>query len=93
MFRLIRLPLTSTCPRFSRSISTAPKIIAIRREDKSVWERRVALTPDAISDIIKQTGTTVYVQPSNNRIFNDEKYVEVYIHQSDQIKYIFKACL
>ncbi|CAG8586929.1 7756_t:CDS:10 [Paraglomus occultum] len=76
MFRLTRLPLTSTRSRFFRSISTAPKSIAIRREDKSVWERRVALTPDAISDIIKQTGTTVYVQPSSNRIFNDEKYAE-----------------
>ncbi|CAG8561413.1 19364_t:CDS:10 [Gigaspora rosea] len=30
--------------------------IALRREDKSHWERRVALTPDTISRLMKETG-------------------------------------
>ncbi|CAI2161774.1 19390_t:CDS:10 [Funneliformis geosporum] len=48
--------------------------IALRREDKSRWERRVALIPDDVSKLIKETGVKVYVQPCNKRIYNDEKY-------------------
>ncbi|KAI9355755.1 Saccharopine dehydrogenase-domain-containing protein [Pilaira anomala] len=56
--------------RFIRSYAT----IGIRREDKSRWERRAALTPDAVQKLIKETGTQVYVQPSSKRIFPNESY-------------------
>ncbi|CAG8449603.1 19009_t:CDS:2, partial [Racocetra fulgida] len=36
--------------------------IALRREDKSHWERRVALTPDTVSRLIKETGAGAIVQ-------------------------------
>ncbi|KAF0400949.1 alpha-aminoadipic semialdehyde synthase [Gigaspora margarita] len=49
--------------------------IALRREDKSHWERRVALTPDTISRLMKETGVKVYVQPCNKRIFNNNKFI------------------
>ncbi|KAF9909683.1 hypothetical protein BX616_011078 [Lobosporangium transversale] len=50
------------------------KSIAIRREGKNRWERRVALTPEAVERLIKETGIKVYVQPSTKRIFSDDKY-------------------
>ncbi|KAF9429443.1 hypothetical protein BGZ76_001288, partial [Entomortierella beljakovae] len=50
------------------------KSIAIRREGKNRWERRAALTPDAVEKLIKETGIKVYVQPSTKRIFTDDKY-------------------
>ncbi|RHZ86408.1 hypothetical protein Glove_51g67 [Diversispora epigaea] len=50
--------------------------IALRREDKSHWERRVALTPEAVSSLIKETGVKIFVQPCNKRIFNNDKYAK-----------------
>jgi alpha-aminoadipic semialdehyde synthase len=50
------------------------KSIAIRREDKNRWERRAALTPEAVEKLIKETGIKVYVQPSTKRIFTDDRY-------------------
>ncbi|KAI8872471.1 hypothetical protein GQ42DRAFT_174340 [Ramicandelaber brevisporus] len=49
-------------------------VIGIRREDKNRWERRVALTPELVKELIAETGTSVIVQPSSNRIFNDDAY-------------------
>ncbi|KAG0260345.1 hypothetical protein BG011_001946 [Mortierella polycephala] len=50
------------------------KSIAIRREGKNRWERRAALTPEAVEKLIRETGIKVYVQPSSKRIFSDDKY-------------------
>lgn len=50
------------------------KSVAIRREGKNRWERRAALTPEAVEKLIKETGIAVYVQPSTKRIFSDDKY-------------------
>ncbi|KAF8930031.1 Saccharopine dehydrogenase-domain-containing protein [Dissophora ornata] len=50
------------------------KSIAIRREGKNRWERRAALTPEAVGKLIQETGIKVYVQPSTKRIFSDDKY-------------------
>ncbi|KAF9185827.1 hypothetical protein BGZ51_002428 [Haplosporangium sp. Z 767] len=50
------------------------KSIAIRREGKNRWERRAALTPEAVERLIRETGIKVYVQPSTKRIFSDDKY-------------------
>ncbi|CDH56826.1 alpha-aminoadipic semialdehyde mitochondrial [Lichtheimia corymbifera JMRC:FSU:9682] len=50
--------------------------VGIRREDKSRWERRSPLTPEAVKDLIEQTGAQVYIQPSTKRIFTDNAYVK-----------------
>lgn len=47
--------------------------IAIRREDKSRWERRAPLTPSQVAQIVGQ-GIEVIVQPSPIRIFTDAEY-------------------
>lgn len=53
--------------------------VGIRREDKSRWERRAALTPNAVKKLIQETGTQVYIQPSTKRIFTNESYEKVSI--------------
>src|SRR5947208_6957706 len=52
------------------------KSIALRREDKSRWERRVALTPNEVSSLINDTGVDIYVQPCNKRVFNNDSYLK-----------------
>jgi len=47
--------------------------IGIRREDKSIWERRSPLIPDHIKEMQKE-GVEVLVQPSEIRIFSEEEY-------------------
>lgn len=56
----------------SRNIS-----IGIRREGKNRWERRVALNPEAVSNLISKHNCKVLVQPSSKRIFNDAAYAAV----------------
>jgi hypothetical protein len=51
--------------------------IGIRREDKSRWERRSALTPETVKKLIQETGTQVYIQPSTKRIFTNESFEKV----------------
>jgi alpha-aminoadipic semialdehyde synthase len=58
----------------SRNYATS---IGIRREDKSRWERRSALTPETVKKLIQETGTQVYVQPSTKRIFTNESFEKV----------------
>ncbi|RUS28672.1 Saccharopine dehydrogenase-domain-containing protein [Jimgerdemannia flammicorona] len=53
----------------TRALATAVhkfKSVGIRREDKSRWERRAPLTPEAVERLIKETGARVYVQPNSN---------------------------
>ena len=52
-------------------------VIGIRREDKSIWERRVPLVPDDVRDLIAEHGIQVIVQPSKIRVFKDEEYTAV----------------
>ena len=42
--------------------------MAIRREDKGVWERRAPLAPSHVKQS-KSAGHTVLVQPSNRRAY------------------------
>lgn len=44
------------------------KIIAIRREDQSVWERRAPFAPHHVKRLVK-SGINVLVQPSNRRAY------------------------
>lgn len=52
-------------------------VIAIRREDKNIWEKRTPLTPNDVSELIKNLGIKVLVQPSEIRIFSDDEYEKV----------------
>ncbi|XP_076163729.1 lysine ketoglutarate reductase/saccharopine dehydrogenase [Ptiloglossa arizonensis] len=57
-----------------RYISTLKgKIIAIRREDQSVWERRASLAPANVRRLIR-AGVKVIVQPSNRRAYPAQSY-------------------
>jgi alpha-aminoadipic semialdehyde synthase len=48
--------------------------VGIRREDKSVWERRVPITPEDAHDLQANHGLDVIVQTSNIRVFPDSEY-------------------
>jgi alpha-aminoadipic semialdehyde synthase len=47
--------------------------VGIRREDKSIWERRVPLIPDHVP-FLKELGIEVVVQPSDTRVFKENEY-------------------
>lgn len=50
-------------------------IIGIRKEDKSIWERRVALTPQEVKTILsKNSDIEFIVEPSNIRVFANKEY-------------------
>jgi saccharopine dehydrogenase (NAD+, L-lysine-forming) len=49
--------------------------IGIRREDKSRWERRAPLSPEAILELRSLSGAHFVVQPSTIRIFPDTAYL------------------
>ena len=70
--------------RYVRSLSRTNirglNTIALRREDKSRWERRAPLIPDDVSKLIKKTGVKIYVQPCNKRVFNNEQYEKVILN-------------
>ena len=44
------------------------QVMAIRREDQSIWERRAPLAPNHVRKLVKD-GIKVLVQPSNRRAF------------------------
>jgi saccharopine dehydrogenase (NAD+, L-lysine-forming) len=50
--------------------------IAIRREDKGRWERRVPLSPRKVKELHGRHGIEVLVQPSSTRIFPEESFLE-----------------
>ncbi len=51
--------------------------IGIRREDKSLWERRVPLIPDVVARLVRDHGIQVVVERSAKRVYNDLEYEEV----------------
>ena len=50
--------------------------LGIRREDKSVWERRVPITPEHARQLREEHGIKVWVQPSEIRVFHDEEFAQ-----------------
>ena len=52
---------------FSRYLSSG-RVVAIRREDNSVWERRAPLSPAQVGRLVRE-GVKVMVQPSNRRAY------------------------
>uniref|UniRef100_A0A7C4CEG2 Alanine dehydrogenase/pyridine nucleotide transhydrogenase N-terminal domain-containing protein n=1 Tax=candidate division WOR-3 bacterium TaxID=2052148 RepID=A0A7C4CEG2_UNCW3 len=51
--------------------------IAIRREEKNVWERRAPLIPEHVGQLIGEHGLEFAVQHSDIRVFSDDEYREV----------------
>lgn len=49
-------------------------MIAIRREDQSVWERRAPFSPGQVRKLVKN-GVKVIVQPSNRRSYPMQNYL------------------
>lgn len=56
---------------------TQTKVIGILREIKSKWERRCALTPREVKQLVAEGGIKVLVQPSTSRCYTDEEFEEV----------------
>ncbi|XP_045768568.1 alpha-aminoadipic semialdehyde synthase, mitochondrial [Maniola jurtina] len=50
------------------------RVIAIRREDQSVWERRASFSPSNVNRLVR-TGVRVIVQPSNRRAYPMQSYI------------------
>jgi alpha-aminoadipic semialdehyde synthase len=50
--------------------------VGIRREDKSIWERRVPITPQDARDLQTDYGLTVIAQTSEIRVFEDDEYLQ-----------------
>lgn len=50
------------------------KVIALRREDQSVWERRASLSPANVRRLTR-AGVKVIVQPSNRRAYPIQSYL------------------
>ena len=48
--------------------------LGIVRETKNEWERRVPLTPTDLKKLMADYSFKTIIQPSENRIFNDEAY-------------------
>ncbi|XP_015922645.2 alpha-aminoadipic semialdehyde synthase, mitochondrial [Parasteatoda tepidariorum] len=53
---------------------SSTKVLAVRREDASVWERRAPLGPHHVKQLTKE-GTKVLVQPSNRRAYPMQAYI------------------
>ncbi|GBN62455.1 Alpha-aminoadipic semialdehyde synthase, mitochondrial [Araneus ventricosus] len=50
------------------------KVLAVRREDASVWERRAPIAPHHVKQLTKE-GVKVLVQPSNRRAYPMQAYI------------------
>jgi saccharopine dehydrogenase (NAD+, L-lysine forming) len=52
------------------------KRIGIRREDKSIWERRVPIVPEDARRLQEEHGIEVWVQPSDIRVSREEEFAQ-----------------
>jgi alpha-aminoadipic semialdehyde synthase len=50
--------------------------VGIRREDKSVWERRVPIVPEHARQLQNEHGIEVWVQPSKIRVFREDEFAQ-----------------
>ena len=51
--------------------------VGIRRQNKSVWERRAPLSPCHVKDILEtEKDIQIIVQPCKKRVFSDYEYEE-----------------
>ena len=60
------------------------KIVGIRRENKNKWERRVAMTPWAVEDLVK-SGVKVIFQSCNLRCYTNKQYIDAGAEMTEDI--------
>ncbi|XP_034939038.1 alpha-aminoadipic semialdehyde synthase, mitochondrial [Chelonus insularis] len=84
VFKRIKCPHVTSHVRYNSSNPLKGKIIAIRREDQSVWERRAPLAPSNVRRLIR-AGVKVIVQPSNRRAYPAQKYLSAGAHLQEDI--------
>jgi alanine dehydrogenase len=61
-------------------------MIAIRREDKNIWEKRAPLIPEHVADLVKNHGIETIVQPSKKRIFTNDEYAAAGAHLQEDMR-------
>ncbi|MFQ6100018.1 MAG: bifunctional lysine ketoglutarate reductase /saccharopine dehydrogenase family protein [Anaerolineae bacterium] len=59
--------------------------IGIRREDKSVWERRVPIIPEHARQLQEEHDIEVWVQPSEIRVFRDEEFAQASVRVEEDL--------
>jgi alpha-aminoadipic semialdehyde synthase len=62
------------------------KVIAIRREDQSLWERRAPLSPNHVRKLVNKNGIRVLIQPSNRRAFQIQEYIRAGAEVSEDLQ-------
>ena len=62
-----------------------PLPVAIRREDKNIWERRAPLIPEQVGELIGEHGLSFVVQRSDIRTFSDAEFREVGAEVGDDL--------
>ncbi len=70
VLKKLRSSLYSKCLHTSSTrMDPKRKVIGIRREDQSLWERRAPLSPNHVRKLVHKNGYRVLIQPSNRRAF------------------------
>ena len=59
--------------------------IGIRREDKSIWERRVPIIPEHARQLQEENDIEVWVQPSDIRVFREEEYAQAGVQVEEDL--------
>ena len=66
--------------------STVPNnVLAIRREESSVWERRAPINPNHVESLVRK-GVKVLVQPSTRRAYSMPEYERAGAVITDEIE-------
>lgn len=65
-------------------ISYRQLTIAIRRETKSLWERRAPINPRD-TKLLVERGVNVVIQPSSRRVYSNREYEEAGARLSENI--------
>ena len=60
--------------------------IGIRREDRSIWEKRTSLTPEDVAFLISNHSIETILQPSSIRVFSDNEYLNVRAEVSEELE-------
>lgn len=61
------------------------KKIGIRREDKSIWERRTPIVPQHARELMEGYDVEIVVQPSDIRVFGAEEYRAVGVRLQEDL--------
>ncbi len=59
--------------------------IGLRREDKNIWEKRIALTPDQLRELSMDGSIGFIVQPSGIRAFSDSEFEQAGIKVQEDL--------